>query len=349
MVLAMAVGLTGCGLFETLSGKQVEENYSAKNVDSLESGRAYVWKNAADKDEKKEIEQSSDDNRFFLCVKGNINFKGEETSEVSTTPRSIWVYGEDDAHIPTVTSKDVLLYVSEKEIPESIVFERFADYGYSIGVSNMEADGGDHYFFPYADLNDDDYMYYVNQKSDAKDILQFKDTKKLFLDKVGDVQLSKDTVSKGGSIMGLEKGKKYVCEFYTGTFYQDFSLTADSHIFSSMERFVSYDYRFLHSNCIAITIPEYLKTGYYYVNGVGLFRYVKGSDESSYSGASYDAAIDWNDPIILYDENGFVIYDPRMSKEELEDERKSEISKKSDVGDINFKKEGESTNGTGNK
>jgi len=147
-------------------------------------------------------------------------------------------------------------------------------------------------------------------ESDAAQIIAFDTISRLYLDKVGDTRVNKDTASAGGTVTGLTKGKSYVCEFYTGTYYQDFKLTANIHSFGTLERFVSYDYEFLHSNCIAITIPEYFKSGYYFVNGVGLFRYVSDEDLKTYNGLAYDENIDWNDPIIIYDENGFVISDP---------------------------------------
>ena len=94
-------------------------------------------------------------------------------------------------------------------------------------------------------------------------------------------------------------GKQYVCEFYTGTFYQDFLLTANIHSFGSMERFVSCDYEFMHSTFIVIEIPEYFTSGYYFINGVGLFRYVDDEDKEIYNGEAYDAAIDWNEPLLF--------------------------------------------------
>lgn len=306
LAAAMTVSLTGCGLFETMSGMSKDKPTSFSNVNDLESGKAYVWKDA----EGDDINKAHAKDVFFTCITGDINFKGDEMADVYQYPRSIWMGEADDKLIPTVTSKDKLLYVSETTVPTSIIFERFADYGYTIGVSNMIADGGDHYYIPYAESDESDYKYYVDMQSDAAQIIAFDTISRLYLDKVGKERVNKDTTSDGGTVTGLTKGKSYVCEFYTGTFYQDFKLTANIHSFGTLERFVSFDYEFLHSNCIAITIPEYFKSGYYFVNGVGLFRYVSDEDLSAYNGEAYDENIDWNDPIIIYDENGFVVYDP---------------------------------------
>ena len=111
----------------------------------------------------------------------------------------------------------------------------------------------------------------------------------------------------------LEKDKKYVCEWYTGTYYQDFEMKANIHTFGSLESFMTYDYEFLHSNCIAITIPNWLKTGYYYLDNIGFFRYIASADAKKYNGKPYDSNIDWNDPIILYNEDGSVKYNPSIT------------------------------------
>ena len=307
ILLAVSViSLGGCGAFETLGGINSDKPTSFKNVEELESGKSYVWKNANTAD----LNKASETEQFFTCITGDISFKGQEKAEVYEYPRSIWVGEAEDDLIPTVTSKDKLLYVSDTQVPESIVFERFADYGYSIGVSNLICDEGDHYYISYAEMDEDDYKYYIDMESDAAEVAQFDTITRLYLDKVGDVKVNKESVSDGGTITGLEKGKSYICEFYTGTYYQDFKLCANIHSFGTLERFVSYDFEFLHSNCIAIEIPDYFKSGYYFVNGVGLFRYVAEEDESSYNGKAYDKNIDWNDPIIIYDEEGFVVYDP---------------------------------------
>ncbi len=246
-------------------------------------------------------------------------------------PRSIWIDSSTDSQIPTVTSEDYLIYVSKTEVPESIVFERFADYGYTIGISNLLADAGGHYYLTYADMEEDDYKYYIDSESDAMQLTELSLVEKLYLDKVGIMKVEEGTVSDGGTILGLEKDQEYVCEFYTGTYYQDYMLTANIHSFGSMERFVSYEYEFMHSNFIVIQIPDYFVSGYYFVNGVGLFRYVTDEDLLTYNGEAYDATINWNEPMILYNEDGTIQYDPSSveSTESIE-----ELSDAGDMGDV---------------
>ena len=169
-------------------------------------------------------------------------------------------------------------------------------------------------------------------KSDAAQLAELQAITRLYLDKVGNTRVTEENISDGGTVLGLKKDKVYTCEFYTGTYYQDFNLTANIHCFSSLERFTSYNYEFMHSNFIVIEIPEYFKSGYYFVNGVGLFRYVAYKDVTKYNGEPYDENINWNDTIIEYDEDGVVIYDP-SDPDFMERQKEALIEEKSDKGE----------------
>jgi len=324
LIVAMIVcSLFGFNPFVTLSGMSEGKPTSFSDVNDLESGKAYVWHHEGGSIEK-DLSKKCNTDVFFTCITGDYNFKNHEMEEELDYPRSIWVDSSVDDEIPTVTKDDYLIYVSRTEVPDGILFERFADYGYSIGISNLIKDGGNHYYIEFSDVDEDDYKYFVDMKSDASQVAALEPVTKLYLDKVGKTAVRENTVSDGGTVLSLEKDKVYTCEFYTGTYYQDFSLTANIHTFSSMERFTSYDYEFMHSNFIVIKIPEYFKSGYYFVNGVGLFRYVSDEDAGTYNDKSYDAKVDWNDPIILYNEDGTVKYDP--SDPYLSEEQTEELS-----------------------
>lgn len=335
MIVIIAVGLVaaklmGVDLFATASGLSEGQPNAYSSAEDLVSGKAYVWHHDGANIEE-DLNKKAGKNIFFTCITGDYNFKNQELEEKLNYPRSIWMDTGTDKEIPTVTSSDKLVYVSNTDVPDSIVFERFADYGYTIGVSNLIKDLGGHYYIQYSDVDEDDYKYFIDLNSDAAQLKELEAVTKLYLDRAGDVKVNEKSVSDGGTVLGLKEGKRVTCEFYAGTYYQDFNLTANIHSFSSMERFVSHDYEFMHSNFIVIDIPKYLKSGYYFVNGVGLFRYVSDEVAAIYNGKPYDASIDWNDPIILYNEDGTVKYDP--SDPDFKDKQKEQMEESSDSGD----------------
>ena len=70
------------------------------------------------------------------------------------------------------------------------------------------------------------------------------------------------------------------------------------------------------------------------MNGVGLFRYVAEEDAKKYNGKAYDENINWNEPMILYNEDGTVLFDP--SDPDRYEKDIDEISDPGDYGDVDI-------------
>ena len=323
--LILILLIAGAGVFLFMmyqSGIITFDTYSANNqtateadsVEMLTNGCYYVWHNDKSSDIEKDLTGTADSNVFRLCPSGDLNW--EDDTFVNHT---VWFTTSNDKTIPTLSQGDKLLYISPNSVPfEGIYWERFADYGYTIGVANMIGDESGHYHI----VSDDgeSYFGYIYSESDANELNKYASISSLFLDKVGGISIRDSSISSGGTVLNLEKDEEYVCEWYTGTYYQDFKLKANVHTFSHLEEFTTYDYEFLHSNVIEITIPDWLKTGYYYIENVGMFRYVADSYLSLYNGKPYDANVYWNDPIILYDEYGNLIYNPATGVDKTNEE-----------------------------
>ena len=286
---------------ETIDDTQI----SISSVEELEDSCYYVFHTDGKDFNKIDFNAIHSQNSFSLCPSFDQNWNDNN----SYNQHVIWTDIYNDVDIPTLYEGDLLLYISSTEVPfEGIKWERFGEYGYSIGVVNFIKDKSGHFHINMSEKSD--RLNHIYEKSDAADLFQFDDTDQLFLNKIGTTMVREDLVSDNGTIENLNKGSTYVCEWYTGTYYQDFKMVANVHPYSFLEKFTTYDYEFLHSNCVSITIPEWLKTGYYHVNGVGFFRYVKGDDVNKYNGDPYDPSIVWNDRIILLDEDGNVLVDP---------------------------------------
>lgn len=298
---------TGILKLET-AGSEEDVKKTIISVEDLEDNKYYVWHNDEAKNISSDLKGTVNSDVFKVCPSGDINW-----SKDSFISHTIWFTSANDSQIPTLYQGDELLYISSTYVPtEGISWERFADYGYTIGVANMVGDKSGHYYIVNSGSKKG-YAGYVYTASDTNALNEFQTVSNLFLDKIGSVKVRDNFISDGGTILGLEKDKKYVCEWYTGTYYQDFEMKANIHTFGSLESFMTYDYEFLHSNCIAITIPDWLKTGYYYLDNIGFFRYIASTDAKKYNGKPYDSNIDWNDPIILYNEDGSVKYNPSIT------------------------------------
>lgn len=301
-------------------GMDSETKTTIISADDLEDGCYYIWHNSKSTIQD-DLQGTMDEDAFKICPQGIINW-----NENANVAHTIWFTSISDIEIPTLYPGDKLIYVSSTKVPyEGIKWERYADYGYTIGVANMISDSSGHYRIV-ADL-ENGYEGFINMKSDAAALAKYEAVSELFLDKIGNVPVRENLVSEGGTILGLEKNGKYICEWYTGTYFQDYEMTANNHTFCYIEGFTTYDYEFLHSRCVSITIPEWFKTGYYFVEGVGFFRYVSMEDLSVYNGSVYDENVNWNDPIILYDERNLVIYDPSVGIDKRTVEQKNANTK----------------------
>ncbi len=324
---------TGIVKLPTVSQEE-EEPEIFVSVEDLQTEHFYVWHDSQDTLEH-DLEGTTENDVFNLCPDGTINWK--KNSSIS---HSIWFSSEEDYTIPTLYPGDELIYISSYDVPnEGIKWERYADYGYSFGVANLEEDKSGHYRIVYD--SDDGYDGYINPKSDAVQISEFFKDVDVFLDKVGDVPTKQGLISDGGTVLGLEKDGIYKCKWYKGSNVNDFKMTANQHSFGFLESFETYDFEFvdnanadlsnLHS-CITIKIPEWLKTGYYYIENKGFFRYVAQGDLAKYNGMPYDSNIDWNDPIIIYDENHLLIYDPSQGFDKRDVDASSNLGKTTSMG-----------------
>lgn len=291
--------------FDTFAGNKIITE--ASSVETLSNGYFYIWHNPNNKDISSDLNDPGEEPVFFLCPEGDKNW-----DKNSFFDHILWFSSDNDYTIPTLYPGDKLLYISDSSVPyKGISWERFCDYGYTIGIGNLIGDESGHYRIESSDGSS--FKGYVYNDSDCVELNQFSGYGDLFLDKVGGVSLRKNSISAGGTVINLDKDDLYLCEFYTGTFFQDFELTANIHSFCAFESYTTYDFDFLHSNVIEIKIPEWFKSGYYHINNLGFFRFLSSSDTNIYSGEPYDNNINWNDPIILYDEYNKIIYDPSQN------------------------------------
>ena len=291
----------------------VEETYITvkHNLSELYSGNYYIWTNPGGTDYEN-LALRQDVNEFKILSAADNNFDANNTTHV------FWYNSKNDGYIPTMYEDDVLIYTSNKSIPYAgINWQRFADYGYTIGIIGLHRDPSGHYYL-YADSSKRyEGKYYI--KSDASKINKLSDVNALHLDKIGGKPVRDNNVSPMGTIIGLNKNTQYMCEWYTGSYIKEIKMTSNVHIFGIMESFSTYNYEFEHSGFIVIKIPNWFKTGYYFIDGYGFFRYVKNKDKELYNGEAYDPYINWNDPIIIKDDEGHVLYNPITGEDRRND------------------------------
>ena len=276
-LLAISFVLTGCGgssnenTLGNVTGNK--DSYTAK----LEDGIYYVRDN------------HSGTNECVPVYFGNGTFNEGTITTRAEKDRVLW-YKDDADKIPTLYKGDSLIYFTKGVLDEHVVLERFEDFKYTIGICNMEEIKSGRYEI-YTDP--DKKCTYPGSETDH--ILQLSN-ESVILDFLGDKYIRavdeedeiESYLSRCGTLLGLEKDTYYDCKIYEGTIEHEYSFPANIWALGSMEVWESYDYKFTEDNIIEVELPEWLNTGYYLINGQGLFRYVDGT--------VYDATTNFNIP-----------------------------------------------------
>lgn len=326
--------LTGCSILKNQPNKQTEDwKISTCDSSKLYSGQYYVWHDENQSNIERDI--NTDVSKFKDYTYDIFTPVYKELSPASSAAeenalRVLWMTDENDGKIPTLYKGDKLIYYSTTKVPSEFKLERFYDHGYSIGVYGLHEniEGSGQYVL---DLNG---TMGVKKNTTAAKMSKYitKDTPIVSIAQVGDVEISSKNISKSGTIKGLIHGQSYDVSVYNGTVRHLIRMTADTRIFSSMELYTLTNnaYNFVGNGVITINLPENLKSGYYYINNTGLFRYIDGTE--------YDGNTNFNDPGVIRDDTGKIIYDPRTTKtktakysnkDSINDSNVSDSSKKS--------------------
>lgn len=260
---------------------------------------------------------------YYPVAKGELTVEnhGEEIAKEANPDRAVW-YTLDECMIPTMYQNDSLVYVTKGGVPTSFVWERFEDEGFSIGVKGLKKlDSGN-----YATIVD---KTNINLQSSCYPPLKtLSGGSELMIDKVGGTtKLTEANVSRCGSITGLEAYKNYTIDFYSGTQCITQEVTADTHIFGSFELYQTSNYAFDNAGFIRIEVPDYFLSGYYYINGAGLFKYVDNSSDMGIINDNFNAPYylgkDEKGNVITVDNQEFLLpSDENTEVETVEDEKK---------------------------
>ena len=278
-ILFLSATLLLCGCGNANENETETEDYSY--LEKLEQDTYYV------RHENKECEK---------VVFGNATFDEGDIASAAIDYRVIW-FKENFEEIPTLYKGESLIYCTESELKEEFNFERFEDFGYSIGICGLKPTVSGRYSLS---TNIDDRNTYP--EGDTDEILMLEN-ELVIMDTLGGKQLrvplneedETGDITRCGTIKGLKKGNSYKAEIYAGTIRHEYVFTADVKILGSMEVVETTDYFFESERIINIEIPEEFNSGYYMINGIGIFRYINGD--------TYDENTDFNVPNITEEKN----------------------------------------------
>lgn len=259
-----AIAATGCKKKEEAPAMPTEQTLTAVTVNDLQAGSYYV-KNAGD---------------FYELPLEGISFDAtkavtstDDTGNGMTRPEEnrIVDYVYKDGAIPTMYKNDQLVFKSNGNVP-SFVWERFIDQGYSLGVYGLSANSAGKVQFSQdksgCEANSSIVQALMAQQQAGYDI-----SNGFVIDKINGTSITKDNLRTGGIVAGLTKDAVANCDAYIGTTLVSINATADTQMFTSFELYTTEDYSNSPDGYAIVTIPDYLKSGYYLINNAGLVKY----------------------------------------------------------------------------
>ena len=173
-----------------------------------------------------------------------------------------------DHLIPMITGTNILVYAEDDAIvPEYFQLEKFTDCGYTFGgtLSSSEEQSG-------LQLGK---MFVKN--SNFKSVWGDRNNFELYiLESIGGVKIGENNLDSNGVFQGLAKDTKYEFSSFVGTKYEAVTCVADTHyfVFEKAIRMNQKDCVVWTTNgFVIVKLPKDLESGFYLVNGTGLFYY----------------------------------------------------------------------------
>ena len=182
-----------------------------------------------------------------------------------------------DSAIPTLYKNDQLVYISDGMV-SSFTWERYLDYGYSIGLSGLELTDAEKV------LSGNNTLAAMGSSIEAAvSSISLPETARLTIDKVNGTAITAQFLNDGGIITGMSMNAAANIDFYAGTQHIPVTTAADTRYFKSFELYQTDKYALSTDGYAIIEIPSYLKSGYYLINHTGFVKFLnidRGVDES---------------------------------------------------------------------
>ena len=184
----------------------------------------------------------------------------------------MWIKAEEEDQIPTLYANDALVFYSEESLPMEFSFARFKNMGYTFGIAGLKIEENGKCTY---DLSS---KLLMNSSREGK--LANLKAEKIVFKSIGGHTLTQNDLDEYGAVKGLKKGATYDVVVYKGTIRYTTSYVADNKMLVyGGQAFSVENFDLLNNNTAVIKIPESCESGYYFVNQIGMVRYIAPEDE----------------------------------------------------------------------
>lgn len=245
---------------------------------------------------KPNIYYIKDGTKFIATYKANTasvkNANGQNQNIVFLTI--------DYKTVPTLYKNEIIAIASQKTDISDIKLTRYKEIGYTIGSYGLTPDAEGYLSGSLKSniyINSGMYQYLSSKaKSDQLRIIS-----------INNQPVSKEMLTNTGIFNCLEKKASYSFDYYAGTYYSTGTAVADTFMLEEYEYYNLTESYNTKNGYIAFSMPEDAKSGWYYINGSGLFKYV-----AEEKGINVDS-LDMNEPYYSSMELQESIYSQKFS------------------------------------
>ena len=208
------------------------------------------------------------DGTKFIQVWNKNKSNAEMGAYWGNSGESVICLGEDYKAVPTLYKNEILAIASTNTTVGDFELTRYKELGYSIGLYGMTMDEEGYLC---ATLNQNVYQQsnlyqYLSQNAKS---MEYR------LISINGEPVSTDMISKAsGAFNCMQKDLAYQIDYYAGTYYSSMEVVADTFILEKYESYFLAAGNDTKNGYISFTMPEGLKSGWYYIKGYGLFRYI---------------------------------------------------------------------------
>ena len=210
------------------------------------------------------VKNGTDFNAVFLPTDGT----GQNFTTVLDERRSFMVYDRENCIPPHYIHEIIGCASKNREIP-SITLERYKYLGYSLGVFKAELDKDGYISFSAKDN--------TVKGSSAGNLFRSAPSDQISIVSIDGEFITDENFNKStGIITGLEQFATVTVGYYAGSYYNEEELVADSMGFQAYEMFNYSGDKYTEDTphgYKAFNTPDDLKSGFYNINGTGLFKY----------------------------------------------------------------------------
>ncbi len=261
-------------------------------------------KSVAAEDLQKDRYYVKQNTRFWPVCIDRVGVNLSTTERLSKT-RVIPLTPKAEASVPDCFRGEGLAFASDRTLDRNVFLERYKSIGHSIGAFNGTFDEAGYLCYTYGENCIVPGSSLAKILADAKS--EYIRIESINNEKITPAQVDTDC----GVINVLEEDKEYTIQMYVGTEYIDTKVIADTHMLKSFELFLYEDDKgmdFSSNSYLYFPMPDDLKTGYYQINGGGVFKYYdveRGKEDENadttvpYYGSDKDQLISFSRQFVL--------------------------------------------------